>query len=95
MSDKVLHMAIFGLMSLFVALSLQQPGRALTWRRALLAVIITGAYGVLDEVYQSAIPGRYASSGDALADTVGAILAVSWYYLIARKYPHFSVIMGS
>ncbi len=25
----------------------------------------------------------------------GAILAVSWYYLIARKYPHFSVIMGS
>jgi len=94
-SDKLLHMAVFGLMAVFVAMALHRPRRPFTWKRALIAIAITCAYGAVDEAYQSAVPGRFGSSADALADALGAILAVCWYCVIARKFPDLALVMGN
>ena len=94
-SDKLLHMAVFGLMAVFVAMALHRPRRPFTWKRALIAIVITSAYGAVDEAYQIGVPGRFGSSADALADAFGAILAVGWYCVIAKKWPDLSLIMGN
>jgi VanZ family protein len=95
LSDKFLHFGAFGLMAVLVALAVQRPGHPLTLKRAILAIIITSAYGVLDELHQSLVPDRVPSTGDALADAMGAILGVAWYCLIARKWRCFSFVMGT
>jgi len=94
MSDKLQHMAAFGLMGVLVAMALQRPGKRLTWRRALLAVIISAAYGAADELHQTTVAGRFASSSDALADLSGAVVAVGWYYFISAKAVVLSYVMG-
>ena len=48
---------------------------ALDWRRPLLALVVTVAYGAVDEVHQSFVPGRDASPVDLAVDALGAGLA--------------------
>jgi VanZ family protein len=44
-------------------------------RVAAVAMIVTVAYAVSDEVHQSFVPGREASAYDVVVDTVGALAA--------------------
>ena len=53
---------------------------ALRWRRPVLALVVTVAYGAVDEVHQSFVEGRDASALDLAIDALGAGLAS----LIAR-----------
>ena len=55
-------------------------------RRALVAGVLglTIAYGVGLEFWQSALPGRYYSIGDAYANALGAVLVLPWYALRRR-----------
>jgi len=94
-SDKLQHMAAFGLMAVFVAMAVQRPGKPLTWRRAIAAIAVTAAYGALDELHQTTVAGRFGTTSDALADLTGAVLAVGWYYLISRKTIVLSYVMGA
>jgi len=67
--------------------------RALTTRKPLAprvtvlwAAAIAISYGVLDEVHQMYVPGRFASVTDALLNAAGAAAVVAWVYLYrARK----------
>jgi VanZ family protein len=47
---------------------------------ALACILFCSLYGLSDEWHQSLVPGRFADSGDWLADALGALLgaAVSW-----------------
>ena len=94
-SDKLLHMCLYGLMAVLVAMAMQRPGRPLPWRRALIVVLITVAYGVTDEYHQSFVPGRLAGADDGLADAAGAVLGVAWYVLVSRRWPRISLLLGS
>jgi len=76
-SDKVVHFLVYGILAALWVRALL-PGERVDARREvrqalLLAVLVTGAWGVLDEVHQSFVPGRDASPGDALADTLGGL----------------------
>ena len=58
------------------------------WRRYWPAVAVTVAYGVLDELHQQFVPGRFPSGYDALADTVGALLgaaALVYFTRLSRR----------
>ncbi len=48
---------------------------ALRWRRPVLALLLTVAYGAVDEVHQSFVEGRDASLLDLAVDALGAGLA--------------------
>ena len=47
--------------------------RRISVRVAALALLITVAYAVSDEVHQSYVPGRVADAYDVLTDAIGAI----------------------
>jgi VanZ family protein len=68
--DKVVHFFLFGLLATLICRI--QSG----WRMAILAVAVTSAYGAMDELHQSFVPGRSCDVLDWVADTSGASLAV-------------------
>jgi hypothetical protein len=62
-ADKVAHAVAFGVLASFVYLA---SGRF--W----LALALASGYGLIDELHQMTVPGRFPSALDWLADTLGA-----------------------
>ena len=75
--DKVGHFHIYGLLATLVLRVVFDPSRR--WRGGLMAVLCASLYGITDEFHQSFTPGRGVEFSDWIADTLGAILAVSLY----------------
>lgn len=73
--DKVAHALVFGLIATLVGRSFRR--RRWVWA----AIVITSAYGAADEWRQSLAPGRSVELADWVADTAGALLAVTLYQL--------------
>ncbi|WPJ94478.1 VanZ family protein [Coraliomargarita algicola] len=75
--DKLAHFLVFGLVATAI---LRTPWlRRRRCRDLITAVVITSAYGCCDEFRQSLTPGRSVEVADWIADTLGAIVAVSAY----------------
>jgi VanZ family protein len=71
--DKIAHFFIFGLLATLVARNGFVPGRV--W----VPVVVVSLFGLTDEWHQSFTPGRSVEFDDWLADTLGAIVAVTCY----------------
>lgn len=71
--DKLAHLLVFGLLATLVARAMVRPG--LRW----WAIPLVSLYGACDEFRQSLTPGRFVEVADWVADTVGAIIAVTLY----------------
>lgn len=77
------HVAAFGVLGCLVALALA-PGRELSPRRALLAIVLATLYGALDEVHQAFVPDRTAQLEDLVLDAAGVIAGVTVVWLAGR-----------
>ena len=89
---KAAHMAEFGL--LWALWRQVLPGA--TARAALLALGITLAYALTDELHQSFVPGRHPSPFDVAIDAAGVGVAVALWagharWARARRVPAASV----
>ena len=71
--DKFGHFGVYGLLGTLVC----RLGRG--WRTALASLVVVAAYGASDEWHQSFVPGRSSDVMDWIADTTGAVLAISLY----------------
>lgn len=83
--DKFQH--LFAYLVLAVALGLWFPPRYWQFHRLrtlLLIVLITSAYGMIDEIHQYYVPGRDCNVWDWMADTIGAALGASAVMLSDR-----------
>jgi len=70
--DKLAHASIFGLMATLVLRPFHT--RPIVW-----SIVIVSVFGASDELHQSFTPGRSMDVLDWVADTIGAIVAVSAY----------------
>ncbi len=77
--DKVVHTAIYALLGALWRLGLR--GR----RASLQAWVFATAFGGLDEIHQSWVPGRSCDAWDLLADATGAAAAVACWTLLAKR----------
>jgi VanZ family protein len=75
--DKLSHFSVFGLLATLVLRMFFDENRPA--RTALFAAIGVSLYGMTDEYRQSFTPGRSVEFADWMADTLGAIVAVSAY----------------
>lgn len=80
--DKKLHFAGYGALTLALAYATTHLQAQL--RRIALVVGLTIAYGLLIEILQLPQPTRYFSLADALANTIGALLASVWFLIEPR-----------
>jgi VanZ family protein len=85
--DKLLHVIIFFGFALLLERALHHQDRLpmLARRSHLATLVITVLYGAFDEVHQAFIPGRFPDKYDLLADTVGAVAAITVVWLLARR----------
>lgn len=51
----------------------------------LIVIIICSLYGILDEIHQYLVPGRYFSESDMLSNSIGSIIGV----ITLRYYKKF------
>jgi len=94
-SDKVQHAAAFGMLGVLIAMAIQRPARPLQVSHAILAIVITMVFGGLTEVNQYYfVSSRAGCIQDVYADLAGVTVSVATYYLVARKYPRISLILG-
>lgn len=80
--DKLKHFAGYAVLGILVWRSL---GSGISkWRRLLLAVIISGAYGATDEFHQRFVQGRSCDVFDWIADVTGALLGATALSILRR-----------
>lgn len=77
--DKMIHFCEYGLFGVLVARAVNTRVTAGS-RIFLITLLVAGLFGILDESYQSIIPGRDSSVYDWIADVTGILLG-SWVYL--------------
>ncbi|MCS6244714.1 MAG: VanZ family protein [Opitutus sp.] len=70
--DKLAHASVFGLMATLVLRPFRS--RPIVW-----SIIIVSLFGAVDELHQNFTPGRSMDILDWVADTTGAVVAVSAY----------------
>jgi VanZ family protein len=88
LSDKALHAIVYaGLAALMVRALAGGWLRRLTISASLIAVALTTAYGVTDELHQYFVPPRQMDPRDLLADALGASAASLVLHLLARRRP--------
>ena len=80
--DKLMHFICYGILGFMLARSFKNAQEGLSWKQIALVSLIAFAYGASDEFHQSFVPGREASLGDLLADTLGGIAGAM---LLRRK----------
>lgn len=80
-ADKLIHAAEYGILGVLAlrAAGPGLPGMLLRSEAVLVAVLFSLAYGALDEVHQSYVPGRAMDFVDLVADVTGAGIAASAY----------------
>ena len=82
--DKLIHIGEYLIFSILVGqvIAFRITARS---RIFLFTLLLAGAFGALDEVYQTLIPGRDNSYADWIADLLG-VIAGSSLFLMWRYY---------
>lgn len=86
--DWVSHAVVYLILSVLVCRALAGGFRSLSPRGVVLAVALSGVYGVTDEYHQSFVPDRHPEAADVAKDLVGAALGGLLYARLAPGRPH-------
>lgn len=84
-ADKLVHFFIFGLLSYFLAKTLELFTEKHHRTVLVVSLILPTFYGLMLEYLQQSIPGRSASLLDSAAGLAGSLLAI-WIYLFIKKH---------
>jgi len=91
-SDKLSHFVVFGIFSILLYRSLIRAESNLIRLNAFkFSVLFSSLYGALDEIHQLFVPGRFASVGDWIADSLGIILL----FLYIKIFPDNSKVQNT
>ncbi len=71
--DKIKHVIEYSILGFFTLGCFTDRNRV---KIIILVIIVCSLYGILDEIHQHFVPGRYSSSLDMVANSVGSILGV-------------------
>ena len=89
-SDKINHfVAYFGLAVLLnLTLIYQRKSKLLFDKSVPVTVIIGMLYGVIDELHQMLVPGRFAETLDWVADSLGTITGVLVLNFLINRFKY-------
>lgn len=82
--QNFLHIPLFGVLAWLWHFSLS-AWTGSSSRRSLLALTISFGYGILDELHQALVPGRFASLTDVALNGLGALVAVLLLFRHSKK----------
>ncbi len=80
--QNLLHIPVYGVLAWLWRWALEAwTTRAL----GIIAGLLTAGYGIVDELHQALVPGRYGSLSDMSLNLIGAAIGVWAYQRWARK----------
>lgn len=89
-SDKIVHLVCFaGLGFTWTWWFPKEDWLAKPWKHILYVTLVVAVYGVMDEVHQYFVPGRYASVLDWAADAAGGLLGGTAGFIGAKLLQRF------
>ena len=87
--DKVLHVVAYaGLAFLLSGVNIGRGRHSTRWTTEVF--VIVAFYGMLDELTQSFVPGRFAEVLDWVADAVGALLGIGLFAVFSSMVHRFA-----
>ena len=84
--QNLLHIPVFAILSVLY-LQILTNYRPVDLKKALLALIYSGGFGVLNEIIQIFIPGRYAGLTDISLNFFGSMLGILVFLFVANSRP--------
>lgn len=85
--DKVFHFLEYSLFAFLLIRALYFSDDTLPMNKVFIISCIIGAFcGFTDELHQSIVPGRYATVGDFIADTIGTFSGAAVFILIQKIF---------
>ena len=84
--DKLFHALAYGVLGFLLLGSLVPATDGFTSIQIRSSILIASLYGISDEFHQYFIPGRSSDAWDWVADTLGAVIAVSLLAWMSRKW---------
>lgn len=78
--DKFLHITAYAGLSFLALFAFRPFGASKVFMVGLVALL--AVHGIIDEVTQGLIPGRYPSALDAMADATGAVVGVGLFIAV-------------
>lgn len=84
--DKLFHALAYGVLGFLLLGSLAPATDGFTSLQIRNSILIASLYGISDEFHQYFIPGRSSDVWDWVADTLGAVIAVSLLAWMSRKW---------
>lgn len=91
--DKIEHFGAYGLLSflLYLTLYFQKKSSLLSTFPATFTIVFASFYGMIDELHQLFVPGRYADVLDWVADFSGSLLAVLITQYLLKKIKEIEI----
>lgn len=83
--DKIAHAIEYGILAVLNLRALRRSFAQPLVRSVVTAVLLTSAWGYLDELHQAFVPERNSDIYDWLADTAGAIVLASLAAIVWRS----------
>jgi VanZ family protein len=83
--DKLNHLVAYALLGALAlrALTAEQPAPG---KRELgLALSLSISYGIIDEIHQYFVPGRFSEVMDVMADATGTLIGMGFYFLLCWR----------
>jgi hypothetical protein len=86
--QNLLHIPMFAVLS-FLFLLILQAYQIENWKRNAIVMLISGFFGLINEIIQIPVPGRYGGLTDILLNLAGAILGIVVFYLVLKSKSGF------
>ena len=78
---KFYHLGIFALLTAFLLLAIVR-GKINNKSLIIIALLLSVAYAISDELHQFFVPGRHCAIKDVFIDTTGVLIATVFYYAL-------------
>jgi hypothetical protein len=82
---NMLHIPAYGLLTLLWILTLRDHG-VTEYRSMCVAFLVASGYGVLTELHQVWVPGRFPSVPDVMLNVFGSLIFIWLYWWVSRKW---------
>jgi len=84
--QNLLHIPMYMVLAIFF-LQILQNYQVEGWRRNLLVILGAGLIGILSEIIQIAVPGRYGGLSDIGLNFIGTITGIFIYSFVEKTKP--------
>ena len=86
--QNLLHIPMFAILS-FLFLLILQDFQIEIWKRNVIVLLSSGLFGLINEIIQIPVPGRYGGLTDIVLNLAGAILGIVVFGLVEKSKSGF------